>query len=325
MFEILMSYIFSSSAVDRKQEERRDTFVKHKRAGRAEQERDGTIPGEWSGRGRDAGYIEEENMESRSVEPGYDLVLRKDLADAPRYTKQNGKEMEELRRKLDSEEQQSRRLRRDRDSYKQEAHELGTKLEAASRGSNVLKTQVCDLQDQLARYKSYSRGMEDRLQGREKDIKIIQTQLDGLRAQYAGMQALLETRTSELKGAQTFLTTADSLSGAEVTTMVEGLNSEILQTAAFIADSFEFEPMKAHQGGALDAAHKTVQDWIGAKTLHLLTSTRHSEDPMLIQIAVQSCLVRYSKDIITTWCFSMISERFLLQVYERMRQTGQSP
>jgi hypothetical protein len=131
----------------------------------------------------------------------------------------------------------------------------------------------------------------------------------------------LETRTSELKGAQAFLTTADSLSGAEVTTMVEGLNSEIFQTAAFIADSFEFEPMQAHSGAVPDTAHKKVAGWIGAKTLHLLTSTRHSEDPMLIQIAVQSCLARYSKDIIGTWCFNMIPERFLVKVYDQMRQS----
>ena len=49
---------------------------------------------------------------------------------------------------------------------------------------------------------------------------------------------LFEARTSELQGAQAFLTKADSLSCAEITTMVETLNGAIFQTAALIADSF---------------------------------------------------------------------------------------
>ena len=46
---------------------------------------------------------------------------------------------------------------------------------------------------------------------------------------------LLQTRTAELKGAQAFLAKADHLSGADVIGMVEGLNSEIMQIAAFMA------------------------------------------------------------------------------------------
>jgi len=203
----------------------------------------------------------------------------------------------------------------------QAANDLKDKLASSTRELKDLRIDVHDLENQLARFKSFGRGLEDRLQSREKDIKTVQAELHGLRAQYDRTRALLETRTSELKGAQTFLTKADSLSGAEVTTMVEGLNSEILQTAAFIADSFEFEATQAHSGAVLDAANKAIKNCIGANTLHLLTSTRHTEDPMLIQIAVQSCLVRYSKDIITSWCFNMIPEHFIGEVYERMRRS----
>jgi hypothetical protein len=330
MLGTLYNYImFRSNEADgaagrQLQEEQRGTSNKHTRSVRAEaQERDGALSEEWSGCGRDVNHTEERKMGRRPIDSVQSLEdeLRRKLADASRHTKQNEREMDDLKKRLDKEEQ---RLRRERNSWRQDANDLRDKLTSSIRESSVLKMDVHDLQNQLARSKSLGRGLEDRLQGRDKDIKTVQAELHRLRAQYDRTRTLLETRTSELKGAQTFLTKADSLSGAEVTTMVEGLNSEILQTAAFIADSFEFELIQAHSGAVLDAANEAITNCIGANTLHLLTSTRHTEDPMLIQIAVQSCLVRYSKDIITTWCFNMIPEQFLVEVYERMRQSGES-
>jgi predicted nucleic acid-binding Zn-ribbon protein len=214
------------------------------------------------------------------------------------------------------------RMKKQRDLFDQGAKEKERKLAGSERERIRLQSQIDGLQDDIARTKSHGQTLEQQLRRQDQDANMKQTELDQVQSQYSQTQALLEVRTQELKGAQSFLTKADSLSGAEVTSMVEGLNSEILQTAAFIADSFEFSKGGRQEQGA---AYSRVTQVLGDDVSKILTSIQHSEDPMLVQIALQSWLVGCSKHLIETWYFErgLRSNQLLRSVYDRVRQSGE--
>jgi chromosome segregation ATPase len=213
------------------------------------------------------------------------------------------------------------RMKKQRDLIDQGAKEKEWKLAGSERERGRLQGQVGDLQDNIARMKHYGQTLEQQLRRHDQHPKMKETELDQVQSQYSQTQALLEVRTPELKGVQSFLTKTDSLFGAEVTSMVEGLNSEIRQTAAFIADSLEFNKgarQEQHE------AHSRVTQLLGDGMSKILTSIQHSEDPMLVQIALQCLLARSSKYIIETWYFGwdIRSHQLLGSVYDRIRQSG---
>jgi len=70
-------------------------------------------------------------------------------------------------------------------------------------------------------------------------LQHTRTTLAQADADHATTRRLLVERTAELDGAQAFLNQADNVSGADVIAMVDALNAEILQNAAFMADSLE--------------------------------------------------------------------------------------
>ncbi|KAK0448955.1 uncharacterized protein EV420DRAFT_1483364 [Desarmillaria tabescens] len=81
----------------------------------------------------------------------------------------------------------------------------------------------------------------------QRQMEDLQRELHGARNALAREQAhreedrhLLETRAEELRSARTFLTKDDTYSHADIKTMVDSLNSEIMQLAAFMSDSLRF-------------------------------------------------------------------------------------
>ncbi|KAH9933534.1 hypothetical protein B0H21DRAFT_699480 [Amylocystis lapponica] len=121
-----------------------------------------------------------------------------------------------------------------------------------------------------------------------------------LRNERDDAQALLKTRTEELRAAQVYLTKTDGISEGDVRRMVEGLNAEIFQNAAMIADAY--------------------QHHIGPRMLRMFNSAVGPIDPILIQVAVQACMVKYASDTIVTWDLGVDEKRgFLDRVYHHLR------
>ena len=83
-------------------------------------------------------------------------------------------------------------------------------------------------------------ALQEELRLKEQEIKALQTASHHKEATNSQVAALLETHTSELEDSQTFLTKADTFSLADLILMVEGLNTDILETAAYITDTFNF-------------------------------------------------------------------------------------
>ena len=160
---------------------------------------------------------------------------------------------------------------------------------------------------------------------KEQEIKALQTASRRKEATHSQVAALLETRTSELKGAQTFLTKADAFSGASLILMVEGLNADILETAAYMTDTFDFgQSSQAISTGRQQSVHASVESGLGKIMTNLLV--QHGRDQTLIQIAVQAYLSRWCHHIASVWIIDAENtglNDILIHLYEIICANGE--
>ncbi|RDB20679.1 hypothetical protein Hypma_012266 [Hypsizygus marmoreus] len=184
-----------------------------------------------------------------------------------------------------------------------------------------------------ARTQNQALGEQVKQQGEA--LQLLRHETLQVKEEYARTLKLLEARTQELKGAEAFLTKADVLSGAEVLSMLNTLNSEVYQTAALVAESFQFRPKRTGadegQGDRAEGegeeteemaeVYASTTDILGPRMMELLKSSEHHDDPTLIQIAFQAGMSAYSNWIISSWYFEdPDDERLLDEIYGRVRE-----
>ncbi|KZP25915.1 hypothetical protein FIBSPDRAFT_732978 [Athelia psychrophila] len=156
-------------------------------------------------------------------------------------------------------------------------------------------------------------------QDREGEAKVLRAELTSVRAQLESTLKLLDDRTRELKGAQPFLTKTDSLSGAEAIGLVQALNADIFQLAAFMSDSFQASTKKTPANeDPKGAHHHRMKDHLGDQLIVSLTSWPHTDDPTVLQMALQCYLAKMSRDITSSWTFDG-SSSVLVRLYEQVR------
>ncbi|KAG2366171.1 hypothetical protein BDR07DRAFT_1480415 [Suillus spraguei] len=131
----------------------------------------------------------------------------------------------------------------DKGSLKTENTRLTNMLKKASKEADEIQTRL--LQEQSERekvqqerhklqegHKELQRDVssyQQQLLMRETEKKALKNELQALQTKFNDQTTLLNDRTRELRGAQAFLSTADTLSGAEVIRLVDELNQEIMQ------------------------------------------------------------------------------------------------
>lgn len=182
-----------------------------------------------------------------------------------------------------------------------------------------------------------NQALGDQVLKQTQDMKLLKDESCIVNEKHSQTLHLLEARTKELRGAEAFLTKADALSGADVISMLNALNSEIYQTAALVAESFQFQPKKqkdeeggglmvTEEDGEVDLAevYTSATDILGSRMVELLRSSEHHEDPTLVQIAFQAGMSAYSNWILSAWDFEdPDDERLLGEIYGRLRQGGE--
>ncbi|PSR77986.1 hypothetical protein PHLCEN_2v7613 [Hermanssonia centrifuga] len=132
-------------------------------------------------------------------------------------------------------------------------------------------------------------------------IASLKRELESVQSQQRDKDALLEIRTTELRDAQTLLDRTDVVSHAAAIRMVENLNSEIYQLAALIPDSVKFLKARRTETELARAAYRGAETSIGKELVGLLASLHHSDDPICVQIALQTLLTQSATHIITSW------------------------
>jgi len=111
---------------------------------------------------------------------------------------------------------------------------------------------------------------------------------------------------------------------------VEELNTEIMQTAATMAEELAINEKKINAEGkeqesdeSREASART-EEIVGSRMTELLKVSEHHEDPILIQIAFQTGMVAYAHWMISSWCFeSPEDEHMLSEIYARVREAGE--
>ncbi|KZP05595.1 hypothetical protein FIBSPDRAFT_765642 [Athelia psychrophila] len=180
--------------------------------------------------------------------------------------------------------------------------ELSTRAAGLEERGKLLKFGIEQLNQQLNDELNQSKALKGQLDRREMDMQMLSNELAQIKTQHTQTVTLLEARTTELKGAQAFLTKADTTSGADVVRMIEGLDAEIMQMSAFVADHFEFEhPKPYHMNEDVQAASTRLAELIGPKMVDLLATTEHAQDPLVIQLACQAATSAYCRYIVTSW------------------------
>ncbi|KAI0350809.1 hypothetical protein OH77DRAFT_1430635 [Trametes cingulata] len=135
------------------------------------------------------------------------------------------------------------------------------------------------------------------------------------------LKALLETRTAELKEAQTYLSKVDDVTDSEVVRLVDRINSLIFQTAAKIADDFlRFYGARDDSALAEAAAGRLEKSTlVGTQLLQALRTEDHSEDPILVQIALQVVMSTFLYHLASPWFTSFDKQTaFVHSIYAEM-------
>ena len=170
--------------------------------------------------------------------------------------------------------------------------------------------------------------LEARSRTQEGEVRALREQLKEAEEKLIQVEKLLEVRTADLKGVQTFLTTADLHSGSEIMAMVESLNDEIFQAAAFMAELLESEPVtgwrdrrgnvrKYHQL-LVEARQHAGEQLFGHIEVKYRDLRSH---PLPLQCAIQG--------VLTAWCVHKIQSfsvdafgDVLQRLYNLIRESG---
>ena len=140
------------------------------------------------------------------------------------------------------------------------------------------------------------------------ELKAAKHELNAVKQQLSDAVNLSEVRGKELKGAQVFLTKADTLSVSDVVQKVTALNEEIFQMAAFLGEVLVYEVLEegtdraAVRQHAVSKGYKQAEKFLGEILANALAQESAHEpkepsNPLLVQIVMQIAL--------TQWCASL--------------------
>ncbi|TEB37931.1 hypothetical protein FA13DRAFT_1725555 [Coprinellus micaceus] len=145
------------------------------------------------------------------------------------------------------------------------------------------------------------------------------------------LQKLLESRTEELKLAQTFLTTADQHSIADVCHMVNQLNEEIYQCTMMMSDALIEQRRLQDRKDVDKAANRQVAceraelRW-GKALVSRLQADVSTDETTLLESLLQHVLMRWCYEIVQS--FSLESREFdnrFLALWDSIAQAYETP
>ncbi|PCH36685.1 hypothetical protein WOLCODRAFT_20687 [Wolfiporia cocos MD-104 SS10] len=186
-------------------------------------------------------------------------------------------------------------------------------FERTEQNRRCLKTHIAELQ----------KAMEDDMQRQQQVDKAHERALAALRAKHQDTATLLETRTSELHAAQAYLNKADSLSEADLLRMVSELNSNVYQLTAQMADyNLDLNRTQPLEQKWVNEMKTKVEKYIGPRLLQLVVVRMHSAEPICVQVALQSAIIRFATSVIVSWTFHHnAANNILKRIYDCLKRT----
>ena len=143
-----------------------------------------------------------------------------------------------------------------------------------------------------------------------------------------GASSSTEEDRARIRSAETYMTRTDAWSGAQVLQAVHDINSEILQFAASATEMCTFLP--APSSSANPKMAQLIHDTntrIGPNMTRILSNRDHSQDPLLVQLALQGCVSLCIARALNSFCigFPSKSDAVLDQLYNHMHLTEPQP
>ena len=144
-----------------------------------------------------------------------------------------------------------------------------------------------------------------------------QQEIDNLRERLRDTSALLDVRHQELKVAKTFLSKEDPFSAFDVVQSVRDLNSEIMYTAAHLAETLSLKRLSTPSAEEVpEGPYRSI-----FVTLVLPQGSGEEVDAGSLELALQGFLASYASGIANKWGFSHASTWYN-KLYSKVCETG---
>lgn len=146
-------------------------------------------------------------------------------------------------------------------------------------------------------------------------------------ADLRALNAFEEERAAQARSFEIFLTKTDSWSGAQVIQAVNDLNGEILQFAASVTDLCTFGKRPRTSPSRPTQAIQDTAERLGHQLTRILMARDHSQDSILVQMALQGCIATCIKRAWSSFCigFQPKLDVILSQVYVDMYKSEPQP
>ena len=136
---------------------------------------------------------------------------------------------------------------------------------------------------------------------------------------------LLDSRTMELRTAESFLTKYDDIPGDEIVNLVSDLNQQVLGIAAKCEELVKFKPVDKARSESTKKYCPELNPIIGSTLHKFLETMDNNEDPTIIQLAIQAILLYQLTIFLRNWPLSS-SRSFaknLWNLYDIIHKNGQ--
>lgn len=204
---------------------------------------------------------------------------------------------------------------------------LQENLQTSQAALQVSEGRCHELDDYNQRLRKYSAQLERNVKATEGEKAELERALAQAQTERRDLTTLLDRRTAELKEAQTYLNKVDDVADSEVLALVQRINTQIFQTAAKISDDFQaFYGTQKYSAIVKEAVGRLDKStMVGAELPLILSTTDHSADPILVQIALQCALATLAFHAASPWSTSFEKQTaFLHSIYAEMCKHGAS-
>ncbi|KAJ3714883.1 hypothetical protein DFJ43DRAFT_1007568 [Lentinula guzmanii] len=135
----------------------------------------------------------------------------------------------------------------------------------------------------------------------------------------------LDENRALVKTTEVFMTRTDAWSGAQVLQAIHDLNSEILQFSAAATELCTFGNTTSSKV-AIQATQDTASR-LGPSIVRILSGRDHSQDPILVQLALQGCISTCVARALSVFCmgFPTKADAVLTQIYSHMYAAEPQP
>ncbi|KAH9944811.1 hypothetical protein B0H21DRAFT_438941 [Amylocystis lapponica] len=215
-------------------------------------------------------------------------VLEKTLRDVQEALRSKDREIESLKKERD-------RIIAERDHERTRNRALSQSLaQAASKHAET------KLQAQHTHQNGADRHSRNRDQSRSRHQAVRKTdELPPVPPPAPHVSADAE-HIARTRSMDVYLTKTDSWSGAQVIQAVEDLNAEINQYAASATESCAFAKCARGQGAGLQEHEGAA--WLGASFVRVLATRDHTQDPILVQLALQASIATCAARSLSLFC-----------------------